>query len=258
MSALPHKIDRTLFIKARREVVFRYFQDSARWASWWGQGSTIDPRPGGKVRICYPGGGAEVEGEVVEIVAPERIVFTYGYSKGGSIPPGSSRVTIRLDAADSGTRLSMQHEFAEVVVSEKHLQGWRYQLALFSNVVTGEVNARASELVRAWFAAWSSSDAGERKKLLEPIVSSRVRFADAFGRVEGIDELLTHIAAVHTFMPGTVIALSGEARHCQGMVLAEWSTTGGNGSSAGKGTNVFELDADGRVDAVTGFWPPRG
>jgi uncharacterized protein YndB with AHSA1/START domain len=254
----PHELGRAIVIKARRETVFRYFTDSARWAAWWGQGSTIDPRPGGKVIVCYPGGRAEVQGEVLELSAPERIVFTYGYVKGGTIPPGSSRVTIRLEEVPAGTRLHLSHEFAEVEVREQHLQGWRYQLAIFSQIVTGEVNAKASQLVRDWFAAWTSADPAQRRAKLEPIVTPGVRFADRFGLVEGLDELLIHVAAVHAFMPGTEIALTGEARQCHGSVLADWTTTGGNGAVAGRGTNVFVLDADGRIEQVTGFWPSAG
>ena len=45
MPELPYQLDRTVVIKARPETVFRFFTDSARWASWWGAGSTIDPKP---------------------------------------------------------------------------------------------------------------------------------------------------------------------------------------------------------------------
>src|SRR5580700_2941486 len=96
MTTLPHRLDRTVVIRAACETVFRFFTDSARWASWWGAGSTIDPRPGGKVLIRYPN-AVEVSGEVLEVLAPERIVFTYGYASGTPIPPGGSRVTISLE-----------------------------------------------------------------------------------------------------------------------------------------------------------------
>ncbi len=46
-----HRLDRTVLIVADVDTVFRYFTDSARWAAWWGAGSTIDARPGGHVRI---------------------------------------------------------------------------------------------------------------------------------------------------------------------------------------------------------------
>src|SRR5262245_21972085 len=97
MTTLPFRLDRSIVIHARRPPVFRFFTDSKRWASWWGDGSTIDARPGGHVLIRYPG-GLEAVGEVVEVASPERIVFTYGYASGERIPPGGSRVTLRLDA----------------------------------------------------------------------------------------------------------------------------------------------------------------
>src|SRR5258707_8644976 len=103
MGDLLHKLDRTIFIKARRETVFRYFTDAERWAAWWGKGSAIDARTGGKVLIRYPN-GVEVSGEVLEIAPPERIAFTYGYASGQPIGPGASRVTIRLESAPAGTR----------------------------------------------------------------------------------------------------------------------------------------------------------
>jgi uncharacterized protein YndB with AHSA1/START domain len=92
---LPHALDRTVLIEAEPETVFRFFTDSARWAMWWGAGSTIDARPGGQLRIRYPG-GVEATGEVIEVDAPRRLVFTYGYVSGKPIPPGASLVTIRL------------------------------------------------------------------------------------------------------------------------------------------------------------------
>src|SRR5262249_5445683 len=47
MTELTHSLNRTVVIRAMPETVFRYFTDSARWAAWWGHGSTIDARPGG-------------------------------------------------------------------------------------------------------------------------------------------------------------------------------------------------------------------
>ena len=48
------KLDRTIEIRAARATVFRFFTESARWARWWGAGSTIEPVVGGAVRIVYP------------------------------------------------------------------------------------------------------------------------------------------------------------------------------------------------------------
>src|SRR2546428_4127742 len=154
MSSLPYRLDRTVVIHATREIVFGFLTDTPRWARWWGTGSTIDARPGGQMRIRYPD-GTEATGDVVEVHPPERIVFTYGYASGKPIPPGSSRVTIRLEDGRAGTRLHLTHEFADASVRDAHVQGWRYQLSLFGNVVADEVNAGAADVVDAWFDAWA-------------------------------------------------------------------------------------------------------
>ncbi|HWF08890.1 MAG TPA: SRPBCC domain-containing protein, partial [Bryobacteraceae bacterium] len=164
MPELPFHLERTVVIKASPEAVFRFFTDSARWASWWGAGSTIDPTPGGKVYIRHQGGAVESLGEVVEISAPSRIVFTYGFASGKPIPPGASRVTIRLELDVEGTRLRLEHEFPEAAARDEHVQGWRFQLSLFANAVANEVFANVAEAVDGWYAAWCIADEQAREQ----------------------------------------------------------------------------------------------
>src|SRR5260370_41129017 len=116
---LTHRLERTVVIQATPETVFRFFSDSARWAKWWGAGSTIEPRVGGKVYIRHPGGN-ETVGEILEIVTSRRIVFTYGYPSGKPMPPGASRVTLQLTLDDAGTRLHLLHEFADAAARDQH------------------------------------------------------------------------------------------------------------------------------------------
>src|SRR5580658_8737129 len=157
MPELPYSLNRTVVIQAKPETVFRFFTDSTRWATWWGAGSTIDAQPGGKVYIRHPN-GIESLGEVLELREPERISFTYGFASGQPVPPGGSRVTIRLDPDSAGTRLHLLHEFAEASARDEHVQGWRFQLSLFANAVANEVYADAVHVVDAWFAAWVVAD----------------------------------------------------------------------------------------------------
>jgi len=250
---LPHSLTRTVLIRATPETVFRFFTDSTRWAKWWGTGSRIDPRPGGPVLIRYPN-GVEASGEVLEIVPPARLVFTMGYATGKPIPPGESRVSIRLAGHPDGTRLDLLHEFADATVRDEHVQGWRYQLSLFSNAVTNHANSGASASVDRWFAMWSEPDAGARERTLRDIAVPTVMFRDQFSLVDGIDDLVPHIGAAQRFMPGFALARQGNVQHCQGTVLADWAGTGPDGQTRARGTNVFRLAPDGRIESVTGFW----
>ena len=250
---LPYRLDRVIVIHATPDAVFRYFTDSARWASWWGAGSTIDARPGGRVYIRHPG-NVESEGTVLELSPPTRIVFSYGFVSGKPIPPGSSRVTIELAPIAAGTRLSLLHELADAAVRDEHVQGWRFQLSLFANVVADAVNANAVAAIDAWFAAWAEPDAKARETAFRTIATPEVRFHDRYSNLAGLEDLLPHIEAGKRFMPGVSIRRSGAVRHCQGMALCDWMATGGDGRQLGSGTNAVGFGPTGKIEWVTGFW----
>jgi uncharacterized protein YndB with AHSA1/START domain len=252
MKTLPHQLTRTLLIQAKPEIVFNFFTDSTRWARWWGTGSTIDASPGGRVTIRHPN-GVEVLGEVLEIVPPERIVFTYGYENGKPIPLGGSRVTIRLQPHESGTQLSLLHEFDDAAVRNDFVQGWRFQLSLFANVVANEANANAAAVVDRWYAAWSIPDDPDREKELRQFVSANVRWHDPYSSIEGVAELVPHIGAAQRFMPRVTMKRVGDVRHCQGMVLSQWAAMNSEGQKVMEGSNVFVFDANGRIESATGF-----
>jgi uncharacterized protein YndB with AHSA1/START domain len=249
---LSHTLDRTVLIQAAPETVFRFFQESPKWATWWGAGSTIDPVPGGKVYIRHPN-GIETVGEVVEILPPERIVFTYGYASGNPIPPGASRVTIRLKPDAAGTRLRLHHEFSEAAVRDQHVQGWRFQLSLFSNAVADEVFAGAASIVDAWFEAWADPNPQSRDDTFARIVAPAIQFRDRYSTLDALSDLTAHVAAAQRFMPGIRLERKGDIRHCQGAVLADWVARSADGQERMAGTNVFLLAPDCKFTAVTSF-----
>lgn len=255
MNALPHALERSIVIRAERATVFRYFTDSERFARWWGAGSSIDPRPGGRVEIRYPNAVRAV-GEVIAITPGERVVFTYGYVSGTPFGPGASRVSIALSDHEHGTLLELRHDFREPHARDAHLGGWRYQLAVFANVVAAEQHAGLTELVDRYFAAWAVGDAELRRTELEACVCSDVEFRDAFGCVSGLGELEAHISAVRQHMAGVRLARNGTPRQCQGMALVDWSASSPDGTPRGSGTNVLQLAPDGRIALVVGFWAP--
>src|SRR5260370_5880135 len=138
MSDLLLCLERNVMICAQRSTVFRYFTDSKRFSDWWGAGSVIEARPGGEMKIVHPN-GVVASGEVLEVEPGKRIVFTYGYADPARrIPPGSSRVTVTLEDRPEGTWLTLKHDLSDQKARDEHVQGWRYQLALFANVAATE------------------------------------------------------------------------------------------------------------------------
>jgi uncharacterized protein YndB with AHSA1/START domain len=249
---LPYRLDRTITIEAPPSLVFCFLTESPRWAAWWGKGSEIDARPGGRVTIRYPD-GTEAIGEVVEVSPQRRIVFTYGYAAGALIPPGGSRVTIDLERVGPATRVHLVHEFAEETVRDRHVQGWRYQLSLFANLVSDAAFSDAAAVVDTWFDVWADADPEARTRSLSRITGTDVRFRDRYSHTENRDDLIAHIAAAQQFMPGVRMERAGDARHCQGTVLADFVVRGRDGTARGSGTNVFVFSADGRLQSITGF-----
>jgi uncharacterized protein YndB with AHSA1/START domain len=254
MNPLAHTLERTLTLSARRETVFTYLSASIRFATWWGAGSSIDPRPGGAVRIRHPN-GVTASGEVLEIDPPRRMVFTYGYddpAKG--LVPGGSRVTLTLDEVSAGTILQLRHDLPDAASRDAHVPGWRFQLSLFANVATREAHADAGVTIHHFFTAWNTPDRQARQTLLATAATPGVTFLDAYAAVTGLDDLADHIAAVHAFMPGLVLAPAGEARQCQGTALCDWTAHDADGAPRGSGTHVFTLAPDGRIASCVGFW----
>jgi hypothetical protein len=154
----------------------------------------------------------------------------------------------------SGTRVLLCHEFTDSVVRDEHVQGWRYQLSVFSNVVADEANAGAAGAVDAWFRAWSEPDDAAREAALARVATPDVRFKDRFSTVDGVPDLVIHLGAAQRFMPGLELHREGDVRHCQGMVLADWSARTADGQERARGTNVFLVGARGLFESVTGFW----
>ncbi len=251
---LEFALDRTVIVCAQRSTVFRYFTDSKRFAAWWGEGSSIEPRVGGRVRIVYPG-GVTASGDVVEIVEPERVVFTYGYEDPKKpIRPGGSRVTVTFADRAKGTLVSLRHEVADAETRDLHGPGWRYQLALFANIVAREQLAGAAATIDRYFLAWAERDAVKRAEALRETTVPAVTFHDPFGATEGQEDLGAHIAASQVQMPGVTLVRDGEPRVCQGTALVAWTARGADGAPRGKGQNVVDFAPDGKIARVVGFW----
>lgn len=253
LGKLEFALEHEIVIRAPRSSVFRFFTDTARFASWMGAGSAIDARAGGAVRIVYPGGTVAL-GEVLELEKNERIVFSYGYESGQPIAPGGSRVTVTLRDHAHGTSLQLRHEVADAATRDMHVQGWRFQMALFANAVANEVHAGVAALADRWFAGWNEPDEAARRRALEALVTPAVVFHDAFGCTQGLEDLAAHVTGAKAHMHGITLERTSEPRQCQGTALVDWLARRADGGTLAKGTNVLELSPDGRLARVVGLW----
>src|SRR5580698_11677593 len=137
-------------IRARPAIVFDAVTTAEGIAQWWGPDAgpvliaESDPRVGGRYRVrlrLLDSTEHESSGEFLEIVRPERVVFSWRWL-GGEPDPGESRVEITLKAVPEGTELTFVHSQLHDEESRRsHEQGWTGSLDKLEAHFTSE-NAR--------------------------------------------------------------------------------------------------------------------
>lgn len=127
----------SVHIAAAPETVFPYFTDPARYVQWMGNRATLEPVPGGSYHV-WMRDGVVVAGEFVEVDPPRRLVFTWGWTQGDDVPPGSTRVVVTLEAEDGGTRVVLRHhDLPDAQQLDHHRMGWEMYLARLTVCVLG-------------------------------------------------------------------------------------------------------------------------
>ena len=141
----------TRVIDAPRALVFRAWTDAEQVASWWGpQGFVttfceMDIRPGGAYRCCMrsPAGTDHWKrGVYREIVAPERIVFTFAWEDANSNLGHELLTTVTFEDLGANTRLTLhQAQFETVARRDDHRGGWTSCLERFAEYMLKEIDA---------------------------------------------------------------------------------------------------------------------
>ncbi len=133
----------TRVIDAPRPLVFKAWTEPEQVARWWGpQGFVttfceMDIRPGGKFRFCMrsPSGSDHWKrGVYREIVAPERIVFTFAWQDATGNPGHELLTTVTFAEQGRKTRLTLHQALFETVEGcDDHRRGWTSCLERFAD-----------------------------------------------------------------------------------------------------------------------------
>jgi uncharacterized protein YndB with AHSA1/START domain len=134
-------LQREVQIDASPETVWEFLVDPEKSVRWMGMSATFDARPGGEYR-CGVIPGNTASGAFVEVEAPRRLVFTWGWEPGedgaNRVPPGSSVVEIELEAEGNGTRLRLTHrDFPNAEAAKGHATGWDHYLGRLMTTAGG-------------------------------------------------------------------------------------------------------------------------
>lgn len=129
-----HVLVLTRLYDAPRSLLFKLWTDPKHVVRWWGPrdftttSCAIDARPGGQFRICIcaPDGTEHwMRGTYREIVAPERLVFTFAWENETGAPGHETLVTVQFAERGQRTELTFRQAFFETRESrDSHASGW--------------------------------------------------------------------------------------------------------------------------------------
>jgi uncharacterized protein YndB with AHSA1/START domain len=131
---------------ARRSVLFEAWTQADQVAAWWGPIGFVttecemDTRVGGTFRFNMrsPEGTDHCKvGTYREIVAPERIVFTFAWADASGMPGHQTLVTVTFEELGTKTRLTLRQELFETAEwCESHRVGWTSCLERFDRFLS--------------------------------------------------------------------------------------------------------------------------
>ena len=118
----------TRVFDAPRDLVFEAHTSAEHMSNWWGPrkyevvSHEYDFRPGGKWRMVHRGPDGDehgFRGEFLEIVEPEKIVWTFEYE---GVPGEISTETLTLEEQDGRTTLTAVSKFDSTEARDGMLQ----------------------------------------------------------------------------------------------------------------------------------------
>jgi uncharacterized protein YndB with AHSA1/START domain len=121
-------------LKAPRELVFDAWVEPRHLRRWSAPHGFEIPECGGEAR---PGGrwfatmrapegeSLRLEGRYLEVVRPERLVFTHQWVEAGCAPGPETLVSVSFEAVEGGTLMRFrQTGFAAAEYRDGHAEGW--------------------------------------------------------------------------------------------------------------------------------------
>jgi uncharacterized protein YndB with AHSA1/START domain len=132
-------------IAAPREDVYRAWTESDALSAWFGPNGVktriteLDPRPGGRYRFeMVEDNTYIVVGHFREVVAPERLVFTWTWET-GDYAGMETEVEVTLAEVAGGTELTLVHRrLPSDEAREKHGQGWGSSFDCLDDYLAGQ------------------------------------------------------------------------------------------------------------------------
>lgn len=111
----------------------------------------------------------------------------------------------------------------------------------------------APEIAARYLAAWNATDETERERLVRGTFSADVHYLDPMMEGRGHEGLAALIAGAQQRFAGYRFLPLGTPEGHHGVVRFSWALAAPGAEPVARGTDVAELDAEGRLRRVIGF-----
>jgi uncharacterized protein YndB with AHSA1/START domain len=125
----------SMVLAAEPERVFEHFVKPELLVRWMGEYARLVAVEGGEFSVDID--GVLIRGHYVRLEPPELLEVAWGEADNALMPPGSTRLLVRLERLEGGTRLHLEHSGLLLAEAAKHAAGWPQFLDRLAVVVSG-------------------------------------------------------------------------------------------------------------------------
>jgi hypothetical protein len=118
------------------------------------------------------------------------------------------------------------------------------------------VTTPVGTVVDDYMRAWQEPEPAARRALLEQCWAADGVYSDPMVQVTGRDGLADHIGGFQAAQPGARIELASGVDEHDGQLRFAWRMRAADGAVALEGTDFGELDGEGRLRRIVGFFGP--
>ncbi|MGH3459574.1 TIGR03086 family metal-binding protein [Aeromicrobium sp.] len=114
---------KTTLLPCTPDEAFALITEPERLRRWQTVSAFVDLRAGGSYRWSVTPGHVAV-GTYREVEPGHRIVFGWGWEGSSDLPPDTSTVTITVEPAEGGSRITLEHAGLTAEQAVAHAEGW--------------------------------------------------------------------------------------------------------------------------------------
>jgi len=127
---------KTAMLPVSPDEAFALITQPERLRRWQVVSAVVDLRAGGAYRWTVTPGHVAA-GTFKEVDPGRRIVFGWGWEGSHDLPPDTSIVTVTIEPADGGTRVTLVHDGLTQEQAAMHAEGWIHYFDRLERLATG-------------------------------------------------------------------------------------------------------------------------